>query len=588
MTKKKNAIINVAVSILFKFLMLAADVIIVRFIIKFAGNQINGLNSLFKSIIGVLSLAELGMGTAITYCMYKPIADGDTQKIVALYCLFKKIYLCVGLVILGLGLVITPFLPFFASGYTMDANIYVCFLLTLASTVLSYTYSSGLSLINAYKKNYITTALSSGTTLLCYICQILVLYFTGNYYIYLTVHICTNFVLLILTKLYNRKHYKEIVTQKAQIDPQTKKDVSKNVGAMFMHKLGSVLVSTFDSLIISTFISVTVLGYYSNYITIASALNALLCLCFSPLTSIIGHEAVTNKDNLNKIFRIMLFINFSLGIVFFMGYFAIINPLITLFYGKGLLLDNATIIVITVNYFVTFMRQTIQLFRNAQGIFYYDRWKPFFEGVTNLVLSIICVKFIGLYGVILATIFTNLTINYTIEPHVLFKYGFNKKASGYYLRTYGLVAVFAVCLIIYILLPLPTVSNLFVQILINGFTSVAIAIIPVIIYFLVDVKMRKELVNMIKNWLKKKPKPLLANAQTSTNLDVQPTLGDAMGDKKESGENKPLIEQAGDVLLCIDNSQVSKQENTDLSANSQSDDPLLNGAEGGGGGDKQK
>ena len=86
--------------------------------------------------------------------------------------------------------------------------------------------------------------------------------------------------------------------------------------------------------------------------------------------------------------------------------------------------------------FIQFMKQAIIVYRDATGTFYYDRYKPLFEGVTNLILSIILVKFLGLSGVLIGTIITNLTICAIIEPYVLYKHGFQTSPKKLYIYYY--------------------------------------------------------------------------------------------------------------------------------------------------------
>ena len=167
---------NVTVSVGSKILTMVMVIVVKRFLINTCGNDVNGLNALYLSIIGFLSVAELGVGSAITFCMYKPIVEGDNNTISALYHLFRRIYLVIGGVILVGGLALTPFLSFFAKDYNqLDVNLYLTFILMLISVIMTYLFSCKLSLINAYKNNYITTAISSSGVMLQYVLQIAVL-----------------------------------------------------------------------------------------------------------------------------------------------------------------------------------------------------------------------------------------------------------------------------------------------------------------------------------------------------------------------------------------------------------------------------
>lgn len=449
---KKRGIINVTISIIFKLILLVMNILVRRFLIKYIGNEINGLNSLYISILDFLSVAELGVGSAITFCMYKPIVEGDNDKVSALYGLFTKLYLIIGAIILVGGCALMPALPYLAKDYkSVDVNLYLTFGLMLVSVVLSYLFSSKTSLINAYKNNYITTTISSGGMLLQCAMQITVLVLTKSFVWFLVCRIGAIALQWVATEIIVRIKHKDIIRNRQRVDSETKKEVTKNVKAMFMHKIGSMLVNTADSIIISTFIGIVILGKYSNYTTIMSAMTGVIVLCFTPLTSVIGHMCVSeDKVQAKRYLDFFHTFNFVLGLIFFLGYYAVIDNLVTILFGEELELAKSISLVITLNYFIQFMRQATLLFRDATGTFYNDRWKPFIEGLLNIGLSILFVfifpKGYNVVGVIVATIITNVFICHIVEPHVLYKYAFNSSTKKYYIRNYIYIAIFAAAL----------------------------------------------------------------------------------------------------------------------------------------------
>ena len=527
---KKRGLLNVIVSIAFKIAVLVVSLLARRYLIKFAGNEVNGLNSLYLSIIGFLSVAELGVGSAITFCMYKPIVNGEDDKVSALYHLFTKLYLIIGAIILAAGCVVIPLLPYLAADYQgINQNLYLTFFLMLISVVLSYLFSSKTSLINAYKNNYITTAItSSGMILQCGL-QVIVLIYTQSFVWYLVCRIIAVAVQWGVTELIARIRHKEVIKNKQKVDPETKKQVTQSVKAMFMHKIGSVLVNTADSIIISAFIGVVILGKYNNYTVIMTAMTGVLNLFFTPLTSVIGHLCVEeDKDQAKKYFNFFHTFNFVIGIIFFLGYYAIIDNLVNICFssqGNDLELIKSISFIITLNYFIQFMRQATLLFRDATGTFYNDRWKPLFEGALNVALSIGFVylfKFLfgedfAVVGVIVATIITNLTICHVVEPHVLYKYAFkDKSAKKYYLRNYLYIAVFVAALFA-LNFCLQTNANEWLELLINGCIAVAIALVPCVIVALINKDFRhymKKVFDKIGNKLKKRKK--VQNSETES------------------------------------------------------------------------
>lgn len=473
---KKKTFLNVSVSVGFKIATMLMVIFVKRILIQTCGNEVNGLNALYLSIVGFLSVAELGVGSAITFCMYKPIVEGDNRKVSALYSLFQRIYSVIGGVILILGLLIAPFIHYLAADYTLlDVNLRTTFILMLVSVVVTYCFGAKSALINAYKNNYITTAITSGGLLMQYILQIVTLLVTKSFSWYLVCRIVTVVVQWLITEIVTRKKYAVILSRREKIDTDTQKELIKSIKAMFMHKIGTLLVSTADSIIISAFVGVIVLGKYSNYSTIMTSLTGVLQLVFSSLTSIFGHLYVEkNKEIARKYCESFHLLNFVIGMVFFLGYYAIIDNLIAILFAENLVAEKAISAVVTVNGFIQFMRYSVLTFRDATGTFYYDRWKPLAEGIANVVLSVVLVEWIGVVGVIVATIITNLVICHVIEPYVLYRYAFNMSPKRYYLKNYGMILMFCATLVL-MNGSMQHIDNQWVELLVNGCISVGIS-----------------------------------------------------------------------------------------------------------------
>lgn len=510
---KKKGILNITVSIGFRVLILVASLLVRRFLIRYVGNEVNGLNSLYTSIIGFLAVAELGVGSAITYCMYKPIVEGDHAKVSALYRLFSRLYLIIGAIILTAGCILMAFLRYFAKDYAeLNVNIYLTFALSLAAVVITYLFSAKTSLINAYKNNYISTAITSTGMLLQCGLQIVVLILTRSFVYYLLCAIVAALAQWAATELITRKKYGNIIRDKQTVDSGTKAEIVKNVKAMFMHKIGTVLVNTADSVIISAFLGVVVLGKYSNYTIIMTAMTSVITLFFSPLTSVIGHLYVEESgEALKKYYHFFHTLNFIIGTVFFLGYYAIIDNVVTICFQDGLELAKSVSFVITLNYFIQFMRQATLLFRDSTGTFYNDRWKPLVEGLVNVALSIVFVLWFnrewgeqfGVVGVIVATIFTNIFICHIVEPHVLHKYALKTSAKVYYIKNYCYIALFTASLVA-LHFCLQTAAGQLSELFINGFIAVGIAVIPSVIAVLCDRDFRNNLGKILTRFKKKK------------------------------------------------------------------------------------
>ena len=446
----------------------------------------NGLNALYLSIIGCLSVVELGVGSAIAFSMYKPIVEGDKPRVAALYQLFTKSYWVIGGIIFIIGLALIPTLPYLAKDYaSIDVNLYLTFFLVLVSVVITYLYNAKTALINAYKNDYVTTTITSCASILQCVLQILTLVWTRSFIWYLICRIIAGIVQWLAVEIFVRLKHRDILQIKKQsLDVETKADIKRNIKAMFMHKVGTALVNSADSIIISAFIGIALLGKYSNYAAIITAMMSVITLFFTPLTSIIGHMFVAEKELAQRYYEFFYALNFVIGIVFFGGYYAIIDNLVAILFGIGLELPKSVSFVITVNYFVQFMRQSTLLFRDATGTFYNDRWKPLFEGITNVILSVAFVilftKFfgeaIGIVGVIAATIVTNLIICHIVEPYVLYKYAFCATSKKHLIMNYLYIAAFTIELVVLGLL-MRSFGNQWLELFVNGCISMGLAVL---------------------------------------------------------------------------------------------------------------
>lgn len=508
---KKRSVLNVSISIISRVILLFAALFVRRLLIQCIGNDVNGLNSLYTDILGVLAVAELGVGRAIIYSMYGPIVSGDRIKVTALYCLYKRIYRIIGLIIFYAGLLVTPFLPMLISDYkelNPGVNVYLTFELMLISVVISYFYSAKTALIEAHKDNYITTGINTVSSIFIYVLQIASILLWRSFTAFIICKIIGTLLIWVLSEIVARRKYGDILNSHEMLNKETEKEIIRNVKAMFMHKIGTIMVNGVDSIVISIFIGVVSLGKYNNYTYIAGILAGTIALFFSPLTSIIGHLCAS-KDaaKTKRYFSFFYSLNFALGLVFFLGYYAIIDELVVICFGEGLQIIRSIVFAITLNQFIVYLRNAQLLFRNASGTFYNDRWKPLAEGVANLVLSLILVIVlpgdIRIVGVIIATIITSLFICHVVEPYVIFRHVFNSSPKSFYIRNYLYIALFTACLFLMTFIKdtvgVESENSVFTKILVYGFISVGISVIALGLVAVIDKEFRNNMLALRKN-----------------------------------------------------------------------------------------
>ena len=286
--------------------------------------------------------------------------EGNREKVAVLYGLYQRLYRIIGGVILFAGLLVMPFLPgMIRDGSTLKVDIYLCFGLLLVSVVLSYLYGAKTSLIEAYKDNYLTTGILTLCRLIQYGLQAMVLIVFRSFPLFLACQILETLLAWGITEVVVRRQHGDILALRETVDRETKKEIGRNIRAMMMHRIGTVLVNTVDSVIISAFIGVAVLGKYSNYVLIASVMSGTISLFFTPLTSVIGHLcALGNREEIKRHFDRFYFLNYALGLVFFLGYYAVADQAVRLCFGAGLEVSGTVCFIIALDGFIKFMRNS--------------------------------------------------------------------------------------------------------------------------------------------------------------------------------------------------------------------------------------
>ncbi len=499
---KKKALINIGTSVIFKLLLLVVSIFARRYLVNILGTEATGIYSLYISIIGFLSIAELGIGTAITFSMYKPIVEGDKDLVSGLYHLYKKAYSIIFILMLIIGVALTPFLPYMMKNQTGTFNIYITYLIFLSGTLVTYFYAYKTSFINAHLDNYVTTTILSVGKIFEAILQIIVLLTTKSFVLFLSTILIANIFQWIATQIVFKYKYSHLINKNKDISVEVKEDVVKKTKAMFFHKIGGHLGNSIDGVVISAFVGISLLGIFSNYTMIATTMIGILSLIFTSIISIIGHSyAKSTKEIYHRQFKPIYLINYIIALIFFLGFYATIDNVIAIIYGKELLISHNIVFIITLNYFIVFMRRATLSFRDASGLFYNDRYKPLITGVVNLILSLIFVFIWGIVGVLLATIIANLFIAQIVEAYVLYKHGFEKSPKKYFFYHYSGLVLFLGGILLFNLIPFKEQTNQFIAFLINGFTAVGIAVAILLILYIFNKEVRKITNDLFKQGL---------------------------------------------------------------------------------------
>jgi len=433
--RTKNTVRNISFALFGQIFGIGISLISRVFFIRFLSADYLGVNGLFTNILFVLSLAELGFSSAMTFSLYKPLAENNVQYISSLMHFYAKIYKIIGICILIIGVCVTPFLKFLIKDAPqISDNLYLIFALYLLNSVISYFYSYKQSLIIADQKKHITTVYRYAFFVLLSVAQMIVLYITHDFILYLVVQIVFTFLENIIVAAKANRMYPYLNEKTtAPLDDESKKEISKNVKALFLHKVGGVASNGITSIFISSLVGIVEVGIYSNYLLIITALNVVFNQIFDSATASVGNlDATSDDQHRYQIFRNILFASVWIFGFSTIALILLFNPFIKLWLGESMLFPSLIVILISVRYFIDGSRRTVLMFRNAMGLFWFDRYKSLIQALVGAGLAILLSRWYGLAGILFGSLLGTIIVTTYIEPYVLFKYGFNRKVSLYF------------------------------------------------------------------------------------------------------------------------------------------------------------
>lgn len=441
--RTKNSIKNVIIALSGQLVNVLAAFACRTVFVYVLGAEYLGVNGLFSNILSMLSLAELGVGSAIIYYMYSPLADRDEEKLKSLTAFYAKAYKIIALVVALAGVVLIPFLREIIGVNTAIDDIEIIYLLFLSNSVVSYFFSYKSAILMADQKNYVVVVRQQAFKLVQTAFQIFVLFAFRAYILYLAIQIICNLASNILISIKADSLYPYLKEKDIKpLNSNEKNIIFKYVRAAMYHKIGDVVVNSTDNILISHYVGVFWVGLYSNYILIIQMLNAFIGQVFTAITGSIGNlNAKETKEKSYEVYNKIFFLNFWIYGFCSVCLWNLFNPFIMMWLGQGYILDIKIVLLIVINFFIAGMRQCNLAYSGTLGLFWNDRYKPLFESIINLVVSIILLKKIGIMGVLLGTLISTLTTSFWIEPYILYKHGFAEKTQVYFLSYFKYVCI---------------------------------------------------------------------------------------------------------------------------------------------------
>lgn len=447
----KNASRNIIFGTLLKGYGILLPFIMRSVIVYELGVNYLGLNSLFNSILHVLNLAELGVGSAMVFSMYKPIVEDDSETICAYMYLYRQYYRIIGAVVLGVGLIITPFVPrLIKSDVPADMNVYVLYLMNLLATVLTYwLFSYRKSVLEAHQRNDVISKITIATDTVKYLLQIAVLVIFQNYYYYVIAILFSQVLNNIVSALISKKMFPQF-EPRGILPAEEKEAMNRRVKDFFTAKFGGTVVTWADAIVVSAFLGLESLAIYQNYYYVMNGVIGVVAIIYASIVAGVGNSILVKPMSENKKdFHVFSFMIAWASAICISCFGALYQPFMRLWMGEKLLLSNDMVVLFCVYFWVFEIDKMITVYKDAGGIWHQDRFRPLITGIVNLVLNIIMVNFIGLYGVLLSTIISFALIS---DPWIIsnvYKLIFKDSPKQYALElaayTVGIFVIAVIC-----------------------------------------------------------------------------------------------------------------------------------------------
>lgn len=488
---KKNTKRNLFFGIINKLALMVIPFVVKSVIRNILGVEYLGLNSLFSSILQVLSVSEMGFSTAVIYNMYKPVSEGDNATVNALLNFYRKAYRIIGGCVLFIGLCLIPFLPKLISGKCPEGtNLTLLYIIYLSNSVISYFLFSYLrSLLVVYQREDINSITNLVVQVALQLCQILMLYLTKNYYMFIIMRP----VFTIINNLWIAYVVKKIYPQyrcEGSLPKEQIGEIKKLVGGTFIQKACAVTRNSLDSICISAFLGLVLTGIYNNYYGIFHNITTFIAIIGTSLMGGIGNHVATKsvEENYNELETVdFLYMTISGWCTVFL--LCLSQPFMTWWMGEDMLLPVAVIFEMSLYFYVSHLGDMKMLYTSAKGLWWHHRWRSIIETIMNLVLNIGLGKLFGVYGIVAATIISIMSCNFIWGTQITFKQYFSNIKISRYFKYQGLYFVIncIVCIITYVIASRFDSSNIIVTILVRFCFCV---IVPGGMYFIIYRKYR--------------------------------------------------------------------------------------------------
>ncbi len=434
-SRSKRTAQNVLTGFFYQIVTMLINFVSRTVFIRTLGTEYLGLNGIFGDVLTLLSMADLGFSTAMSYSFYKPLAENDTNKITALVAFYKKVYNTIAVVVLGLGLCCIPFLRVIVNTERDIPLLEVYYLFSLAGVVTSYLFVYKTTLLTADQKDFKVVQIRMITQVSKTVLQIIALYIWKNYIIFLAISLISGLLNNFIASLKAEKEYPYIkdVKQVSAVGKEVRAGIIDNMKSVFIYKFSTTIFSATDNIIISMVISTAVVGLYSNYLMVSNKLLLAEQIIFSAMTASVGNVIAKEKPEKRfGVFQSMQSMSYIFCGIISVIYGLMINDVIKIWLGEEFLLPPLLVIAVTVNAYFSCALQPLWIYRDATGLYRKTKYIMLIAAIENIVLSVVLGKLIGVAGVIFASAISRLTTYCWYEPKLLFREYFERGPVKYY------------------------------------------------------------------------------------------------------------------------------------------------------------
>jgi len=440
-----NSVKNISFSLANKIINLLLAFVSRSIFIYCLGIEYLGIQGLFSDILTMLSLADLGFGAAMTFSMYKPLAENDTTKLAALSSFYRTVYRSIASIISIIGIALIPFLKYLVNTDTEIPYLTLYYVLYLANTVASYLVVYKTSILSADQKEYIITKYTSVFSVICTVVSCVFLLITKNFVVYLCIQVLFTYLRNFSVSHKAEKMY-PYINEKNILSSSEKKNLFKIIGSGFIYKVTGVVLSGTDNTLISVIVGTAAVGYYSNYTIVSNQLTGFINIIFYSLTASLGNLVVQEgKKKRFEIFNVIQSISMVISSFCAICLLFLQEDFVRVWLGEEYMLDTLVLVAIVVNLYFTIALYPLRVYRDATGLYQKTKIIMLMTAVVNIFLSILLGKKIGLAGILFATSISRVVTYFWYEPIVLFKEHFDK-SSLYYFGEIG-KSILVICFI---------------------------------------------------------------------------------------------------------------------------------------------